>query len=162
MADTTEPADQPEMGDRPAESGVEPDPQSEFKSEESKRAVLADLAKERDARQALEVRLKEFEDRDKTELQRLEERAAAAEKAAADRESALLRYRVATAKNLPADLVDRLKGDTEEELSADADALLALIPPRGARGAVDQGARDDQSTGSTSFNDVLRMAARGR
>ena len=40
----------------------EPDaPTDDFKSEESKAAVLADLAKERDRRQALEQRLTEFE-----------------------------------------------------------------------------------------------------
>jgi len=43
-----------------------PEPQAvetpdDFKSEESKQAVLADLAKERDRRQALEARLTEFE-----------------------------------------------------------------------------------------------------
>jgi len=40
----------------------EPDaPADDFKSEESKQAVLADLAKERDRRQSLEQRLAEFE-----------------------------------------------------------------------------------------------------
>lgn len=160
MADTTEAVDAPETGDTDTDQG-QSSTDDRFKSEESKSRVLADLAKERDARQAAEARLKEFEDKDKTELQRLEERAAAAEKAAAERESALLRYRVGAAKGLPADLVERLRGDTEEELLADADALLALIPARGARGAVDQGARDDQSSGGVSFNDVLRAAARG-
>ena len=48
-ATTTEPKPEPAKGD-------------EFKSEESKKSVLADLAKERDARQALE---KKFEDQQK-------------------------------------------------------------------------------------------------
>lgn len=39
------------------------------------------------------------------------------------------RLRVATTKGLPADLVDRLQGSTEEELSADAEKLLALFKP---------------------------------
>ena len=44
------------------ETAPEPEPQAdEFKSEESKQAVLADLAKERDRRQSLEQRLAEFE-----------------------------------------------------------------------------------------------------
>lgn len=38
-----------------------------------------------------------------------------------------LRQRVALTKGLPSELVDRLKGETEDELSADADALLALV-----------------------------------
>lgn len=39
------------------------------------------------------------------------------------------RLRVATTKGLPAELIDRLQGGTEEELAADADKLLALITP---------------------------------
>lgn len=39
------------------------------------------------------------------------------------------RLRVATTKGLPAELIDRLQGGTEEELAADADKLLALIKP---------------------------------
>lgn len=46
----------------PAAAAPKPgDPADGFKSEESKNAVLADLAKERDARQALEAKLTEFE-----------------------------------------------------------------------------------------------------
>ena len=54
------------------------------------------------------------------------------------------RLQVAQAKNLPAELVDRLKGATKEELEADADKLLAFVkapgkvpgvPPVGAGGA---------------------------
>lgn len=43
------------------ETAPEPQAPDEFKSDESKQAVLADLAKERDRRQALELRLTEFE-----------------------------------------------------------------------------------------------------
>ena len=52
--------------------------------------------------------------------------------------------RVALAKGLPADLVDRLRGDTESDIAADADALLALVnaprtplpdPTQGTQGA---------------------------
>ncbi len=39
------------------------------------------------------------------------------------------RLRVATTKGLPAELVDRLQGATEEELAADAEKLLSLIKP---------------------------------
>lgn len=40
-----------------------------------------------------------------------------------------LRLQVASEKGLPADLVDRLRGATQEEISKDADALLAHIVP---------------------------------
>ena len=43
---------------------------SEFKSEDSKQRVLADLAQERDRRQALEAKLAELERANETEVQR--------------------------------------------------------------------------------------------
>jgi hypothetical protein len=107
------------------------------------------LAEERKAKREAEkqlkelsTRLKEYEDRDKSELQKLQERAETAER---EREALLvesLKARVALVKGLPAELADRLRGTTEDELSADADALLALVPTTTRpRGDVDQGAR---------------------
>lgn len=40
------------------------------------------------------------------------------------------RQRVAMQKGIPAELVDRLTGDTEEKIAADADKLLAFIKPQ--------------------------------
>jgi hypothetical protein len=92
------------------------------------------LAKERKAardaeraRKAAEAKAKEYEDRDKTEAQKLEDRASAAEGRVGPLEQENARLRVAIEKGLPADLVDRLRGGTVEELSADADALLTLV-----------------------------------
>ena len=44
-----------------------------------------------------------------------------------EKEKELLRLRVASRKGLPADLVDRLRGETEQELEADAEKLLEFI-----------------------------------
>lgn len=44
------------------------------------------------------------------------------------------RLRVATTKGLPAELIDRLQGGTEEELAADADKLLSLFKPAESAG----------------------------
>lgn len=107
----------------------------------------------------LRLRLKEYEDANKSEQQKLEERATAAERKAAENESALLRMRVAVAKQLPAELVDRLRGSNEQELAADADALLALVGTAGRpRTDVDQGART--SSAPADMNDLIRRAAR--
>lgn len=95
-----------------------------FKSEESKDRVLADLRREREARQALEKRIAEIDDKDKTEQQRLADRLATAEKALADAESKALRYEVASAKGLTHAQAKRLVGATKEELESDADELL--------------------------------------
>lgn len=89
----------------------------------------AALAAERDARKAAERQarelarsLKEYEDRDKSELQKALERAEAAEKAAAEASFSALRTKVAAAKGVPA---SSLTGTTEEELAASADDLIA-------------------------------------
>lgn len=75
------------------------------------------------------------------------ERAAAEAKRAADLESrmraqeiAMLRQRVASEKGLPVVLAARLQGETVEEISADADALLEALPRPTAAG-LDGGAR---------------------
>lgn len=73
------------------------------------------------------ARLAEIEDEQKTETQRLTDQLAAEKEQRAKVEREALRLRVATAKGVPVDLIDRLRGDTEEELSADADSLLELV-----------------------------------
>lgn len=72
-------------------------------------------------------KLAALEEAQKTEAQKTADRAEAAERRAAESERELARYRVAVAKKLPAELTDRLRGETPEELAADADALLALV-----------------------------------
>lgn len=78
----------------------------------------------REAREAT-ARAKEFEDRDKTEAQKLEERATGAEQRANAAELDLARTRVALRKGLTEQQAKRLIGETEEQLEADADDLLA-------------------------------------
>lgn len=94
----------------------------------------AALVAEREARKTAEKELKalrgkvqEFEDRDKTELERAQ---AAVEAAARERDeatSALLRYEVAAEKGVPNDALPLLSGSTREELEAKADSILSLI-----------------------------------
>lgn len=103
----------------------------------------------------------------KTDAQRLEERASKAEQQLTPLQAENARLKVALAKGLPADLADRLKGDTPEEIAADADALLALVGTAqqqvpDLRAAAGQ--RPNQATGGQqSADDWLRsMAGRGR
>lgn len=73
------------------------------------------------------ARLAEIEDADKSEQQKLTDQLT---KITAERDEAVTsaaRLRVAVSKGVPAELVDRLRGDTEDELAADADKLLALV-----------------------------------
>jgi hypothetical protein len=108
--------------------------------------------------ETLRLKLKEFEDRDKTEAQKLAEGKAEAEREAATAKQELMRYRVAASKKLPAELADRLKGATEEEMAEDADRLLEVFGTRKAQTpSYDGGVR--QSARPTSMNDLIRQTA---
>lgn len=104
-------------------------------------AIAAATKKANKEAETLRLKLKAFEDRDKTETQRLtEERDALKAERDATRADAL-RARVALLKGLPVDLVDRLRGNDEESMAQDADRLLALIKPGRPAGDIDQGIR---------------------
>lgn len=94
---------------------------------------LAALQAERDAHAAAVKKLKEYEDRDKTETQKLAERAEAAEKRANELEARSVRAEVAAAKGVPANL---LSGSTQAELEASADALIAFRGEKQTSGLV--------------------------
>ena len=79
-------------------------------------------AAEKAAKEAL-ARVKEFEDRDKTEAQKQQEALEAAQRELAELTVAKARAEVAAAKGVPAAL---LTGGTTEELEASADALIAF------------------------------------
>lgn len=68
-------------------------------------------------------KLAQFEESQKTEAQKSQERLEAAEKRAAELESKATRAEVAAAKGVPVAL---LSGSTQEELEAAADALIAF------------------------------------
>lgn len=113
VVDTTPPeppaadADKPDLGD-PGKAAIAAE-------REARRAAERQL---RDVQKAL----KEYEDRDKSELQKALERAEAAEKAAAEASYSALRSKVAAEKGVPA---SSLTGTTEEELNTSADELIA-------------------------------------
>ena len=111
----------------------------------SKSQVLADLAKERDKRQAFEeentalkARLAEFERAQMTEqektaadLKTAQDRVAALEAQIAEQQRQAAVAEALKTVGLPADLAGRLQGSTPEELAADARALAAALgePP---------------------------------
>lgn len=110
-----------------------------------RKALQAEREAARKARKdadAMAARVKEFEDRDKSEQERMAEERDALKSELSPLKAENLRLRVAMEKNLPAELIDRLKGEDREALEADAEELLALVAKTtGARGSVDQGAR---------------------
>lgn len=107
----------------------------------SKTQVLADLAKERDKRQAFEeenaalkVRLAEFERAQMTEqektaadLKTAQDRVAALEAQIAEQQRQAAVAEALKTAGLPPDLAGRLQGSTPEALAADAKALAAAL-----------------------------------
>lgn len=134
------------------ETGTEETNTSDQLGEAGKKALDAErrnakaAAKERDA---LAARLQEFEDRDKSEIQRASERAEAAEKRAADLEVRALRLEVASEQGLTTAQARRLVGETREELEADARDLLETF----------KSASQDDST--ENVTDSLDLGTRG-
>lgn len=123
------------MADEQSDEGQEPEqtppePVKDWQAEADKWKNLA-RKHEQTARANMTAaqRLAQLEESQKTEAQKLTERAETAERTATSAQRDLLRYRVATTKAVPADLVDRLRGESEDELSADADALLDRLRP---------------------------------
>jgi len=108
------------------------------------------LQAERDARKAadkanaeLTARLKEFEDSKLSDLERAQKEAADNAAELARLRSENVRNKVALDKGVPADLVEFLTGDTEGDIAAKADLLLARLnapgtpkpdPSQGAKG----------------------------
>ena len=103
-----------------------------------KAALVAERKRADDAEKALRAantRLQQIEDSGKTELekaqarvQELEAQVAAHADQIAEKERAIARLNVGIETGLPKNLIDRLQGDDEDALRADADSLRALIP----------------------------------
>jgi hypothetical protein len=112
-----------------------PDPDDEKPDEKPKptaddlAAVKAALKKANKEAEESRRKLKEIEDRDKSEGEKLTDRITAAEKRADEAESRALRLEVAASKGLTPGQAKRLAGTTQEELEADADELLADFAP---------------------------------
>lgn len=152
----------------PAEPGNEPDEQGQEQQELGDGGKKA-LQAEREARKLAEKRAAEAEAKIKaaevaqlSDIERAQREAseAAAELAAIRAEN--LRNRVALSKGVPADLVEFLTGDTEEDIAAKADTLLARLnaptspkpdPSQGAKGGERRTTTGDQF--AAFFNDNL-------
>ena len=111
------------------------------------------LAAERTARKAAEkaateaaAKVKEYEDAQRTEGERLTARAEAAEARAAKAEAAALRSSIVNEFGLPADLADLVTGD-EAAMRATAERLKPYLTPAQKFGAVDTGPKNVADSG---------------
>lgn len=97
------------------------------KIEKANREAAALRARLKEAEPLL-AKARELEEAQKTAEQRATEALTAAERRAVEAESKLMRAEVAAEKGLTAAQAKRLVGSTREELLADADEFLALMP----------------------------------
>lgn len=126
-------------GDEGDDDTGDPDPgKDDFKSAESKSAVLADLTDERKRRQDAETaladaqrRLDEIDSEKLTEQQRTEKERDDARSDAAKYQATTARYEAAEAAGLPLSWAKRLVGSTAEELAADAKAMAEDLAEKG-------------------------------
>ncbi len=122
------PADQPAAPTAETPKPTPPPNPADQLGDGGKKAIDA----ERDARKKAEADLnalrQEIEDSKKTADQKAADALAAARAEAEQSRAQALRYEVAARKGLDLALAARLTGSTKEELEADAEALMALIP----------------------------------
>lgn len=153
-----DPVNTPPEGEQTPEPPINAEPTAEEIAAQAEKpdavsnAIKAEREAAKKARQELadaQARIKEFEDAQKSEDERREEAleearkaAEAADSRANELEVKLLRNEVASEKNLTPKLAARLRGETREEIEADADTLLedlgtlpVATPPPGDGGA---------------------------
>lgn len=111
----------PETGDEPEEK--KPVPRSDDDVEKLKAA----LRKANKEAEQFRLKLKEFEDRDKTESEKLADTNRTLEERTRKAEIDLCRYRVAMRKGLTETQARRLVGESEEDFESDADELVAAF-----------------------------------
>jgi hypothetical protein len=120
---------------------------------------LRALEREREARRDAERKLKEAQEaaeRDKlSEKQRLEKERDDAKGEAARVKLEAMRFRIGLKAGVPVDHLDRIRGETEEEIKADAEDYAKSLGQQG--GGLGGGARGTQAP--QDMNALIRRAA---
>lgn len=107
-------APQQETEPAPAEDGRLPDDHP----------VVKALAKANEEAKQARLKVKEYEDRDKTDAERTSEKLQTLEKDLTTAQADAVRFEIALEKGLTKSQAKRLVGSTREELEADADELM--------------------------------------
>lgn len=132
--------------------------------------VEADKEKQRQRAEKAEAELKKRQDAEKSEQQKLEDRADDAEKRATEAEAKAMRYEVALDKGLTKTQAKRLVGNNPEELAQDAEELLESFkgdgddgeaPPRTPRERLRPGAAPSSDPEETDPEKLAEQVPRG-
>lgn len=137
----------------------DPTPDAEL-GEGGKKALDAERAARKAAQKAASdalAKVKEYEDRDKSELERLAEQAAQAKAEADNARVEMMRLKIAANSKLPEEFHEFLTGTDEETVSAQAQKLAAaMVTPEGRTPAPDpsQGARANSGPAQLTREDL--------
>lgn len=120
------PERQPDGGD----SSTQPSTDEDRLGEGGKRALASERQARRDAEKqltTLQARLQEFEDRDKSEIQKATERAQTYEQQLTVMRETNARLMAAATHNIPPELIDLLGSGTDDEINARAEILAERL-----------------------------------
>lgn len=153
-----------EEGVKPTE-GAKPDDETlgdaGKKALDAERTARAAAEKERNA---LAAKLKELEDRDKSDAVKAAERLADAEKKAIETEARANRAEVAATSGVPVDVLAGPKSSSAEDITAFAELVSTYATEaskKNATGPVVPGQGKQPESAATSGDDWLRASARG-
>lgn len=122
-------------------------------------AEAAKFRKEAKANEAAAKRVAELENANKSEAEKLADKAAAAEERASTAELKALRLEIAHDKGLTPAQAKRLVGATREELEADADDLMETFGAKAAKATADGVDGDEPKPSSGRPKETLRPGA---
>lgn len=151
-------------GQTPANQTTEPKPAEEPRTfdEAYVKKLRDEAAEQRTKAKALEAKVQEFEDRDKSETERLNERLKGAETRADTAEARVLRYEIAADRGLDLKAADFLSGSSREDIETKADELSQMLADRNKKTpGFDAGARTTppvQKEPGEAHNDFLLQA----
>ena len=158
---TGQPADPAASGQQAAGTAAGQDTGRTFTQEDVNRLLAGERRTQEQRFADAIAKAKQFDelaDKEKSELQKAVEAREQMEQELATERASRLRLEVAQAKGLPAEMAARLQGGTKEELEADADTLVRLLPrqqaPNGFRDA--QGKPGDAPTGDWLRQQISR------
>lgn len=152
-------------GQEPNDEGQEPNASKldegqgpKIYDEATVKKLREEAAASRVALREAESKIRDFENQGKTELERLQEQLAEANKTASVASLEALRYKAAANKNVPLTQAHRLTGSTLEELEADAESFLADLSAKPV--SFDAGAKKPAET--NDMDAILKGAFRAQ
>jgi hypothetical protein len=157
-AASTPPAANPPATSTPPESTTPPAEPKTYDADYV-RKLRDEAAARRTEANELKTRLQQFEDRDKSDLQKATERAERAEREATEAKTASLRIKVGQSKGLPIEVAELLHGDNEKDMTAHADRLIKAGIAGGQQRTTFDGGTRQQAPPAGGMDALIRAAA---